>query len=479
MTALMWFRQDLRLTDNNALHAACAAYHDIIPVYVHAPEDAAPWSPGAASNWWLHHSLTALDESLRARGSRLIIRRGPAREAILALTAESGAKAVYWNRCMEPAAVLRDRTVAAALDTNGVHHVVHNAALLHTPASFVKKDDSAYRVFTPFWKSLAATLTLTAPRPAPVRLSAVPASLNSLDASDLALLPASGWDTDWYRMWQPGERGAFATLEQFLDTHHLREYPVARDLPAVAGTCRLSPHLHFGEIGPNQAAWTLRQMEAEYPGCAPGAAAWLRELGWREFAHYVLWHFPHTANDPMDPRFKHFPWRKQSASLLRAWQHGETGIPIVDAGMRQLWQTGWMHNRVRMIVASFLTKHCRIPWKEGARWFWDTLVDADLANNSLGWQWTAGCGVDAAPFFRIFNPVRQSERFDPEGKYLRCWLPELAKLPSAHLHQPWTAAPAVLEAAGVCLGKSYPLPVVNLDAERKAALAAFAALKSA
>lgn len=478
MTALVWFRQDLRLTDNPALIAACAASRDVIPVYVHAPDEAEPWAPGAASKGWLHHSLAALDEALRARGSRLVIREGPSTSALLTLAAETGARSVYWNRCMEPAALARDRSVAAALDASGLHCSAYNAGLLHHPASFLKKNGTAYRVFTPFWNALAATLQLTPPLPAPEYFTAIPPRLTSLSLTNLALLPTSVWDADLHATWRPGESGALDALERFLTPHRLGHYPVARDLPAAEGTSRLSPHLHFGEIGPNQVAWAIKQLEADYPSCAAGAAALLRELGWREFAHHVLWHFPHTTDEPMDARFRRFPWRKQRASLLRAWQRGRTGIPIVDAGMRQLWHTGWMHNRVRMIAASFLTKHCRIPWQDGARWFWDTLVDADLANNSLGWQWTAGCGVDAAPFFRIFNPIRQSERFDRDGNYLRRWLPELAKLPVAHLHQPWTAPAAILAAAGVRLGKTYPKPMVSLDAERKAALEAFAALRA-
>lgn len=478
MTALIWFRKDLRLTDNPALQAACAASHDVIPVYVHAPDEAAPWAPGAASRWWLHHSLAHLDTALRARGSRLIVRREPTADALSMLAQETGATHVFWNRCTDPAEVLRDRSLTATFTAAGIHQSIHNGNLLHHPATFLKKNGTAYRVFTPFWNALAATFQLTPPRSAPSRLAAVPPKVHSLALADLALLPRVAWDGGLRESWRPGEEGALDALQRFLTPQQLSRYPAARDFPATQGSSRLSPHLHFGEVGPNQVAWAIQQLAASHPACASGASAFLREIGWREFAYHVVQHFPQTTNEPMDSRFLRFPWRHSDTPLLRAWQQGRTGIPIVDAGMRQLWQTGWMHNRVRMIVASFLTKHCRLSWQEGARWFWDTLVDADLASNTLNWQWTAGCGVDAAPFFRIFNPVRQSERFDPEGAYLRRWLPEIAQLPTPYLHRPWTAPPSLLAAAGVHLGKTYPEPVVSLDAERQAALAAYAAIRN-
>lgn len=478
MTALMWFRKDLRLTDNSALLAACARCAKIIPVYVHAPEEMLPWAPGAASNWWLHHSLADLEAALHSRGSRLIVRRGPSVHALLTLAQETGATHVFWNRSVEPSGRARDQAVASALQAAGIQSAAYNSCLMHDPGTFLKKDGTPYRVFTRFWQALAATLQLTAPRPAPQALPAVPVALSTLPLTELALLPEFAWTRGLEQTWHPGEQGAWEALGQFLTPQHLSGYPLDRDFPARNGTSRLSPHLHFGEISPNQVAWAVREMEALHPGSATGTSAFMRELGWREFAYYILWHFPHTTDEPMDIRFHRFPWREQHTHLSQAWQRGRTGIPIVDAGMRELWQTGWMHNRVRMVVASFLTKHCRVAWQEGARWFWDTLVDADLANNSLNWQWTAGCGVDAAPFFRIFNPTRQSERFDPNGDYLRRWLPELMRLSATHLHAPWMVPPAVLASAGVTLGSTYPKPVVNLDEERKAALEAYAALKT-
>jgi deoxyribodipyrimidine photo-lyase len=295
--------------------------------------------------------------------------------------------------------------------------------------------------------------------------------VGSLCLDELGLLPRVRWDHGLSERWDPGEEHAARRLAQF-SVGALADYAQARDRPALAGTSRLSPHLHFGELSPRRAWWELSGGVAAGALGVRGAEAWLRELGWREFAHHVLHHFPHTCDAPMDERFVRFPWR-EDAALLRAWQRGQTGIPIVDAGMRELWRTGWMHNRVRMIVASLLAKNGMVTWQEGARWFWDTLVDADLANNSLGWQWTAGCGVDAAPYFRIFNPVLQGEKFDPQGDYVRRWVPELAALDSRYIHQPWKAPAAALAAHGIVPGRSYPRPVVDLAASRAAALAAF------
>jgi deoxyribodipyrimidine photo-lyase len=331
-------------------------------------------------------------------------------------------------------------------------------------------------MFTPFWRALKQRLTLTPPLPAPAKLAAleIPNSAPTLDA--LGLLPAVRWDQDFYAHWQPGEKTALHVLKKFIASA-ANDYATARDRPDLDGTSRLSPHLHLGELSPRQVWWALLSAAAEGLVSDAATESYLREIGWREFAAYVLHHFPHTAEQPMDARFERFPWHTRKATPLRAWQRGRTGIPIVDAGMRQLWHSGWMHNRVRMIVASFLTKNCLIDWRAGARWFWDTLLDADLANNSLGWQWTAGCGVDAAPYFRIFNPVRQGEKFDPHGAYVRRWVPELAALDHKHIHQPWAAPPALLAGAGIRLGDTYPRPLVDLAQSRADALRAFASLK--
>jgi deoxyribodipyrimidine photo-lyase len=477
---LVWFRRDLRLADNPALAAAVAGGARVVPVYVHAPEEEAPWRPGAASDAWLHRSLQALDAALRERGSRLVVRRGPTLDALRTLAAEAGATHIYWNRLYEPALVARDRGVKAALRAAGLVTQSANAALLNEPWAVTRDDGAPYRVFTPFWKACQRAGVDAPPAPEPGRLTPVPESLGGVAVDTLRLAPPIGWDRGFWDAWQPGEAGASATLAQFLDDA-VAHYGEDRNRPDITGTSRLSPHLHFGEIGPRQLVAAIRRHTAEHTaaGLLTNAEAFVREIGWREFAHHLLWHFPHTPDAPLDERFARFPWLDDRGGALERWQRGRTGIPIVDAGMRELWHTGWMHNRVRMIVASLLTKNLLVPWQEGARWFWDTLVDADLASNTLGWQWTAGCGADAAPYFRIFNPVLQGQRFDPAGGYVARWVPELAGLPARHVHAPWEAPASVLAAAGVRLDHDYPTPVVDLQATRARALARFASLKGA
>ncbi|MEJ2060612.1 MAG: deoxyribodipyrimidine photo-lyase [Gammaproteobacteria bacterium] len=476
-SALFWFRRDLRLAGNPALSAALAAGKRVVPVYIHAPEAEADWVPGAASRWWLHRSLSALDGELRARGSRLIVRHGPAQQALDRLIAETAADAVYWNRLYEPAILARDGDLEQALQQAGieVHH--HNAALLFEPWTLATRSGAPYRVFTPYWK---ACLRLGLPEtiaPAPQRLPSVANDLESLPLDSLQLEPRFPWDAGLQAAWVPGEQGAQARLQAFLAEAAI-DYAENRDRPDRAGTSRLSPHLHFGEIGPHQVVAAIHRTLGDVgPRSTAGAEAYLRELGWREFAHHLLFHFPHTADRALDERFDDFPWASDFSDELTAWQRGQTGIPLVDAGMRELWQTGWMHNRARMIAASFLTKNLLVPWQQGARWFWDTLVDADLANNTLGWQWTAGCGADAAPYFRIFNPVLQGERFDPDGLYIERWVPELAGLPPQHRHAPWKAPQAVLDASGIRLGRDYPQPIVDLKTSRQRALDRFARIR--
>ncbi|TVQ88454.1 MAG: deoxyribodipyrimidine photo-lyase [Chromatiaceae bacterium] len=482
---LLWLRRDLRLADNPALHAAAGAER-LLPVYIHAPSEESPWEPGAASRWWLHHSLAALDADLRARGSRLLIARGPSLATLRRLAAQTGASAVHWNRCYEPALIQRDAGIKQALRAAGLACHSHNAALLFEPWQFKTSGDRPYRVFSAYWRRCQATLAdLPAPLPIPPTLPPWPSGLTNPAGEPLtalALLPRIHWDNGLAACWHPGEAGAAARLAAFA-AGPAQDYASARDLPAVAGTSRLSPHLHFGEIGPRQ---VLAHLRAQAPVLESAADAdanrlepFLRELGWREFSQQLLYHFPATPDQPLDQRFARFPWDAPDEAALRAWQRGRTGIPIVDAGMRELWHSGWMHNRVRMLVASLLTKNLRRPWQDGARWFWDTLVDADLANNTQGWQWTAGCGADAAPYFRIFNPVRQGERFDPDAVYVARWCPELARLPARHRHAPWAAPAALLAQAGVRLGQDYPRPIVDLAASRQAALAAFEQIKGA
>ncbi len=475
---LLWLRRDLRLADNPALQALLDDGHTPVPVYI-LDEPDPHWPLGAASAWWLHHSLRSLDTSLREHGSNLLVLRGDSLQHLLQLADSTGAKAVYWNRCYEPACIERDRAVTRALEQHGIEASSHSGALLREPGEQLKQDNTPYRVFTPFWKSLlergpARTTTASNDRlPAPG--GATPDTARDIDA--LRLLPSIGWDRAFYDHWQPGEPGAWQALQDFAE-HGLADYAELRDRPAEPATSRLSAHLHFGEISPLQVWEYLHQWVTGQPdGAYRAMEAWLRQLGWREFSYHLLFHFPHTTLHPLDARFEQFPWQTDYHALLSRWQQGQTGIPLVDAGMRELWHTGYMHNRVRMIVASFLTKNLRIPWQEGARWFWDTLVDADLANNTAGWQWTAGCGADAAPYFRVFNPILQGEKFDGRGEYVRRWIPELAGLPDRYIHQPHAAPSALLEQAGVIPGKTYPEPIIDLRASRQAALDAWQRVK--
>lgn len=472
---ILWFRQDLRLRDNAALHAALARGGPVLPVYIVDEAGERAWPPGGAPKWWLHHSLAALDGSLRSRGSRLILARGDSAEVLSALIKTTGAEAVYWNVRYEPAAVVRDENISARLLAAGIEARSFNSTLLFEPQTIANKQGKPFQVFTPFWR-----YCLTREIAAPVALKAgdlpVPKIWpESLALEHLRLLPGVAWDAGLSETWEPGEGGAQKRLRAFV-ARVMKDYDEARDFPAVAGTARLSPHLHFGEIGPRQ-VWAAIEALSKDSGvfpAGPGAAVFLKEIGWREFAYHLLFHFPQTPEQPLREKFKTFRWASdEGGTKLRAWQRGQTGYPIVDAGVRELWRTGWMHNRVRMIVASFLVKHLRLPWQQGAAWFWDTLVDADLANNTLGWQWSAGCGADATPYFRIFAPVTQGRKFDAKGAYVRRWIPELARLPDAFLHAPWTAPESVLAQAGVRLGENYPRPIVDHATARAEALAAF------
>lgn len=470
--ALLWLRNDLRVTDHAAWQWATEHNVAMVPVYIHAPDEATDWTPGSASQWWLQHSLQSLQHDIEQRGGRLIVRRGSSAETILSLARETRATHVYWQRTHEPSLRKRDDQVANVLRASGINYHI-NEPLLHAPAKLLKSDGTPYRVFTPFFRVWEKQLLLSAPLSPPAALSAISTSIPSLNLDELQLAPPHRWHKKLARHWQPGEQTALTRLDT-VATSLASAYERDRDVPAIDGTARLSAALHFGELSPQQVYWALLHNQTD----PEKSHALRRQLAWREFAHYVLWHFPHTSDEPMDIRFKQFPWRTNSAHLLRAWQHGQTGIPIVDAGMRQLWESGWMHNRVRMIAASFLTKHCRIPWQEGARWFWETLVDADLANNSMGWQWVAGCGVDAAPYFRVFSPLRQSEKFDAAGDYIARWVPELARLPPAYRHAPWQLPSQVAAKIDFRLGRDYPAPIVDLERERQAALDAYKSIKT-
>ena len=477
---IVWFRQDLRLRDNSALHAALALGVPVLPVYIYDEAGEGRWPAGGASKWWLHHSLAALDASLRERGSRLIVRAGPSGDVLGDLITETGAAAVYWNRRYEPAIIARDKTIKADLTAAGVSARSFNSALLFEPHTITNKQGNPYQVFTPYWRHCLAQEIAA---PVALKAGAFPAPEDwpaSVELAALALLPVIPWDAGFHDEWTPGEAGAQKQLKVFI-AKALESYEDQRNLPAEAGTSRLSPHFHLGEIGPRQ-VWAAVRTLSKDSGIFPphrGGQVFLNEIGWREFAHHLLFHFPETPVQPLRENFRRFPWAPDAdGALLRAWQQGRTGYPIVDAGMRELWRTGWMHNRVRMIVASFLVKHLRLSWTHGAAWFWDTLVDADLAQNTLGWQWSAGCGADAAPYFRIFAPVTQGEKFDGDGAYVRRWVPELAALPDKFLHAPWTAPAEVLARAGVVLGENYPAPIVDHAQARAEALAAFKQLKT-
>lgn len=468
---LVWFRRDLRLTDNPALSAALARGRPVIPVFVLDDEDAGIWAPGGASRWWLHHSLESLAEALETRGGSLILRRGVAAAAIERLVSETGADAVYWNRRYEPWATARDEAIKTELKRRGIEARSFNASLLCEPWEIRTGTGGPYKVFTPFWRALRRQLDIGAPSPAPDRVTTPAVTPSSDRLQDWSLTPSRpDWAYGLRAAWSPGETAALRSQDRFLDDPVLR-YPDRRNLPGEPGTSRLSAHLHFGELGPRQ-IWCAATARHEFAD----TEKFLAELGWREFSYHLLYHFPDLPDRPLRPEFGDFPWAEDSAGLI-AWQRGRTGYPIVDAGLRQLWETGWMHNRVRMVAASFLIKDLLLPWQAGAGWFWDTLVDADLASNSASWQWVAGCGADAAPFFRVFNPSLQGQKFDPEGDYVRRWVPELAKLPAASIHSPWKARPLDLADAGIRLGHDYPEPLVDHAVARDRALAAFRSLR--
>ncbi|MBA4013923.1 MAG: deoxyribodipyrimidine photolyase [Phenylobacterium sp.] len=475
MTTLLWFRNDLRLAENPALAAALARGGSVVPVFILDDEDAGRWRAGGASRWWLHHSLSALAAELERRGSRLILRRGAAEHEIQRLAAEVGAEAVVWNRRYEPWAVARDERLKAVLKARGVAVRSFNAGLLREPWEVMNGKGEPYRVFTPFWRALLAGYELPAPLQTPkyIRAPQVWPAGETLGHWNLA--PSRpDWAGGLRETWMPGELGAQERLDAFTGRVSL-EYGEARNLPGREGTSRLSPHLHFGEVGPRQVWRALTAAAfAETGDLMPsGVETFLSEIAWREFSHHLLFHSPSLPEQPLRPEFAAFRWAEDPAGL-QAWRRGLTGYPIVDAGMRQLWTTGWMHNRVRMIVASFLIKDLLVDWREGQAWFWDTLVDADLANNAASWQWVAGSGADASPYFRIFNPVTQGQKFDPDGAYVRRWVPELAALPDRLLHAPWTARPIELADAGV----DYPAPIVDHARARERALEAYAATRA-
>ncbi len=470
---VLWFRQDLRLSDNLALAAAADSGRPVIPVYILDDVAAGEWSMGAANRWWLHHSLGQLSDSLQ--GS-LSVFSGDSSDILLRLVGEVGAGEVVWNRCYEPWQVELDDRVDAALHSAGISTQVFDGALLFEPENVSKPNGTPYKVFTPYYRNgcLQRAPNPRMPLAAPVNMKLEKVT-SGCKLDDLQLLPETRWDAGISREWIPGEEAAHKRLEAFLDDG-LSDYKDGRNRPDRNNVSRLSPHLHFGEISPHQVWHAAKRYEA-FAGLEREVDCFLSELGWREFSHYILFHSPTLPRQNLQSKFDKFKWRDDPQSLQR-WQRGETGYPIVDAGMRELWQTGYMHNRVRMIVASFLIKNLLLHWHHGEDWFWDTLLDANLANNSASWQWVAGCGADAAPYFRIFNPVTQGQKFDPEGLYVRRFVPELAKMPDKYVHNPWMAPADILESANVELGKRYPEPIVDLKFSRQRALDAFADIRT-
>jgi len=464
---IVWFRQDLRLSDNPALWHAAQTGKPVLFLYIRDDISEAVRPLGAAQNWWLHHSLTSLASDIMQWGGRLILKSGPAQEVVDHIMAQTGADEIVWNRRYGEGEQQVDRAIKAAYAGKATSF---DGLLLHEPSQVRTGSDQPYRVYTPFWKKLSSGAPPRAPLPRPEQVTHFQSSMESEQLESWALLPTTpDWSIPLARHWQPGEAGGQQNLATFIDGN-IDHYATARDNPGADLTSRLSPHLRFGEISPHQ-AWhaassTPNKDESLHQ------LTWRKQLVWREFSYHLLQEWPRLASENFNPKFDNFPWiwDDNAASALKAWKEGQTGYPIVDAGMRQLYSTGWMHNRVRMIVASFLVKHLMIDWRRGEQWFWDTLVDGDPAANPSQWQWVAGTGADAAPYFRIFNPILQAQKFDPSGSYIHQYVPELARLPARYLAAPWEAPGSELRQAGIKLGETYPLPIVEHKRARERAL---------
>ncbi|NWK54083.1 deoxyribodipyrimidine photo-lyase [Verrucomicrobiaceae bacterium N1E253] len=476
-STIVWFRRDLRLDDNPAWNWALKRKAPILPIYIHAPGEEQPWSRGAASKWWLHQALQDLSAQLKQSGSQLLIFKAETNQSSQSILDHilhsSGAKAIVWNRCYEPAFVERDSKIKAALTKQGISVESMNGSLLCDPLSLRNRSGKPFQVFTPFWKHCLQD----PPRP-PIHsddLSITHSGHRSYSGQipgccnleKLNLLPTKNWDTGISQHWQATRKSGLSQLQK--TAIHCCNYHDQRDIPAIDGTSQLSAYLHFGQISPHEFHHHLIQHSASAETAQSGI---LRQLYWREFSAHLLYHYPHSQSHALKPEYDLFPW-KFNRDHLQRWQDGTTGFPIIDAGMRQLWQTGWMHNRVRMITASFLVKHLLQPWQEGARWFWDTLVDADLANNTMGWQWIAGSGADASPYFRIFNPILQSKKFDPDGSYIRTWIPELRDLPAKWIHTPWDFPGHASLPKAASGAPAYPSPIIPHTEGRERALEAY------
>jgi len=474
---IVWFREDLRLSDNPALHAAASMGAPIVCVYVLEDAGDGRRELGGASRWWLHHSLDALSQSIAGKGGQLMLAQGNAKEIIPRLAEETAACGVHWNRRYDAAGIETDKAIKSQLKESGIRADSFNGRLLTEPWEITTGSGGYYKVFTPYWKSLRSSYS--APEPLAPPTSFARPDVASEDLSDWGLLPtAPNWAKAFPDCWKPGEAGAAERLDKWLDTA-INNYDDNRNRPDIDdSTSGLSPHLRWGEISPVQ-VWRCvrgRMEDGRYKIDDDAAWTFLSEIAWREFSYVLLYHNPDLARENYNGDFSHMPWREDDADYER-WTSGNTGFPIVDAGMRQLWEIGWMHNRVRMIVGSFLTKHLLLPWQKGEDWFWDTLVDADPAANAAGWQWVAGSGADAAPYFRVFNPITQGSKFDASGAYVRRWCPELKGLPDKYLHSPWEAPEDVLKKAGITLGETYPRPMIEHTAGRQRALDAYDTLK--
>ena len=459
---IVWLRRDLRLRDNPALQSAADSGAPQILLYIHGAEGE-QWALGGASAWWLHFSLKSFAESI---DGKLWIRTAEPLSVLQEIISQTGADTVVWNRQYEPDTIARDKQIRKNLSDAGIAVQSFNGSMCVEPWELETQKGDPYRVFTPYYRKWKERTFSEAEAEAP-SLELI-ADENPVPVDELRLLPSIRWDRGFYNVWTPGEAGAHDAVDQFLESA-LDDYKEGRDRPATVGTSRLSPHLHFGEIAP----WTVAE---RCRAASDSAEPFVRELAWREFSRQMLFYFPSTTTEPLNDKFADFPWHDDNDALQR-WQAGQTGIPIIDAGMRELWTHGWMHNRVRMIVGSFLTKNLTQHWLHGARWFWDTLVDADLANNTQGWQWIAGCGADAAPYFRVFNPILQAEKFDPDSEYIKRWVPELKSLSAKHARAPWEAPESVLRQAGITLGQEYPKPLVDLKRSREQALRAYEKIK--
>lgn len=477
MVGIVWYREDLRLADQAAVLEAMSRHSAVAPIYIMSPGDGTSPLFGTASYWWLLESLRRLNDSLRHRGSRLIVREGDPGKLLLRLALKIRADTVYWNRRYGGKTRRVDCTVASVLQRHNIRVRTFAATLLHEPGEILNRQGKPYRVFTPYWKRWESSLSsrIVSAKRVPEKFPPCPEDAKGDLLEELWSKAHAKWHRKLLRQWEPGEVAAEARLGYFIEAK-LEHYEIAREQLDGAGTSALSPYLHFGEISPQQIV--RRCLQRAETSEAEGTRAFLRQLAWREFSYSLLFHHAEMPVEPLFERFRKFPWREDDFSNdLNRWKGGITGIPVIDAGMRQLWDQGWMSNRVRMLTASFLSKNLLIPWQKGSAWFLETLVDADLANNSQGWQWVAGCGIDAAPYFRIFNPVVQGQRYDPLGSYIRVHVPELGSLPAKWIHRPWNAPPSLLKRCGIQLGVDYPSPICDLRRSRERALRAYASIR--